>query len=179
MSETETLESEPQEQASDKNEPELSGEQTPSEQESASTEEIAPESTQESDNADIQELSDDQQHSQAPRYKTIKAEPEKIEPIPLKDIKMPDIPELQRILKLQVPVIVRLAEKTMRVSDILDMNPGIIIEFDKTVDEPLDLMINNKCIGKGQTVKIGENFGLKITKITSLGQIIQAMGQDE
>ncbi len=128
---------------------------------------------------EAEQTSDEQQQSDAPKYKTIKAEPEKIEPAPPKDIKIPDIPELQRILKLQVPIIVRLAEKPMRVAEILDMNPGIIIEFDKTVDEPLDLMINNKCIGHGQTVKVGENFGLKVTKITSLGQIIQAMGQEE
>ena len=38
-----------------------------------------------------------------------------------------------------------------------------IIEFEKSSDEPLELMINNKVIGLGETVKVGENFGLRIT----------------
>ncbi len=131
------------------------------------------------DDADAESGVSDESKPKSTKYKTIKAEPEKVEPAPPKELDIPDVPEIQRILRLEVPIIVRLAEKMMKVSEILDMNPGMIIEFDKTVDEPLDLMINNKCIGEGQTVKVGENFGLKVTKIIPLGQIIQAMGKDE
>ncbi len=107
----------------------------------------------------------------------IRSEPEKIDPVPLdEDRKLPDNPELKRILKLEVPIIVRLAEKTMRLGEVLEFIPGTIIEFEKTVDEELDLMINNKCIGKGKAAKIGENFGLKVTDIETIERIIKALG---
>jgi len=81
-----------------------------------------------------------------------------------------------RILRLAVPVIVRLAQRTMPMSEILGITTGSIIEFEKPADSELDLMINNKCIGSGQAVKVGENFGLRVTSIGTVRQRIQAMG---
>jgi flagellar motor switch protein FliN/FliY len=87
------------------------------------------------------------------------------------------VPEINRIMKLQVPIIVRLAEKVLPVGEITQLIPGAIIEFNKTVGEDLDLMINNKVIGSGQAVKVGEKFGLKITRLNSLQEMIKAMGK--
>ena len=85
--------------------------------------------------------------------------------------------DLDRILHLEVPVIVHLAHNTMSLSDIVRLTTGAIIEFDKPSDGELDLMINNKCIGHGQAVKTGENFGLRITQIGSLRDRITALGK--
>ncbi len=52
-----------------------------------------------------------------------------------------------------------------------------IVEFDKPSDSELELLINNKCIGLGQAVKVGENFGLRITRIGSLHDRITALGK--
>lgn len=83
---------------------------------------------------------------------------------------------MHRILRLEVPVIVQLAERTMPLSEILNLTSGAIIEFEKSADSELDLMINNKCIGRGQAVKVGENFGLRVTVTGSLRDRIQALG---
>ena len=72
---------------------------------------------------------------------------------------------IERILKLRVPVVVRLAERTLRTADIMKMAPGSIVEFDRRVDEELDLMVNNRKIGTGHAVKIGEHFGLRVAFI--------------
>jgi flagellar motor switch protein FliN len=84
--------------------------------------------------------------------------------------------ELQRILKLQVPVIVKLAERTLTLQEVMRLGPGAIIEFFKASEEPLELMVNNKTIAIGETVKVGENFGLKITQIGDVRQVIQSLG---
>lgn len=83
--------------------------------------------------------------------------------------------DMCRILSLEVPVIVQLAERTLPLSEIINLTSGAIIEFEKPADSPLDLMINNKCIGKGQAVKVGENFGLRVNTIGSVRDRIQAM----
>ncbi len=80
-----------------------------------------------------------------------------------------------RILLLEVPVIVTLAERMMPLSKILTLSPGSIIEFDKPSDELLDLMINNRCVGRGQAVKVGENFGLRVTVVGSVKSRVEAM----
>ena len=86
--------------------------------------------------------------------------------------------DLQRILRLEVPVIVKLAERRLMLSEVMRLGTGAIIEFFKSSEEPLELLINNKVIGVGETVKVGENFGLRITRIGDLKQVIQSLGAD-
>jgi flagellar motor switch protein FliN/FliY len=86
-------------------------------------------------------------------------------------------PEVARLLKIRVPVIVRLAERRMTVSSARRLSLGMIIEFSKHVDDPLDLLINNHPIGKGETVKVGERFGLRISAIDDRAARIRSLGE--
>jgi flagellar motor switch protein FliN/FliY len=89
----------------------------------------------------------------------------------------PSSNELQRILHLEVPVIVKLAERKLSLAEVLRLGAGAIIEFSKNSEEPLELMINNKSIGFGDAVKVGENFGLKISQIGDVKQVIRSLGE--
>lgn len=86
--------------------------------------------------------------------------------------------ELTRILQLEVPVIVKLSERKLLLSEVLRLGVGAIIEFSKRSDEPLELLINNKPIATGETVKIGENFGLRILHVGDVRNMIQNMGAE-
>ena len=70
---------------------------------------------------------------------------------------------VQSIRRLEVPIIVRLGERTMKLHDVLGLTPGSIIELPQHAGDELALLVNNKAVGLGQAVKVGENFGLKIT----------------
>src|SRR5437763_584821 len=85
--------------------------------------------------------------------------------------------ELRRILRMQVPVIVKLAERKLTLAEVMRLGPGAIIEFVKSNEEPLELLINNKPIGVGDAVKVGENFGLKINQIGDVREVIRSMGR--
>lgn len=89
---------------------------------------------------------------------------------------MPQPPDVQSILKLSVPVIVRLAHRPMALDDVLALGPGALLELPKDAEEPLDLMVNNKAIGQGTAVKVGENFGLRVTAIHEPVERIRALG---
>ncbi len=80
------------------------------------------------------------------------------------------------LLTLRVPVVVRLAERPMSVNEILNMCHGTILEFDRTVEQELDLMIGDCVIGSGVAVKVGEHFGLRITHIGNLRDRIRSLG---
>lgn len=84
--------------------------------------------------------------------------------------------DLTRILSIEVPIIVQLSQRTMPLSEILNLTTGSIIEFDKPADSELELRVNNKCVGSGQAVKVGENFGLRVVRIGTLRERIQALG---
>ena len=86
---------------------------------------------------------------------------------------------LDRILSMKVPVIVKVAEKKMTLQNIMKINLGSVIQFDKDAYQLIDLMVNNSTIGLGKPIKIGENFGLKITQIGDIAKMIQSLGPNE
>ena len=85
-------------------------------------------------------------------------------------------PDLDRILKLKVPVIVRLARRKMPVSEIMQMTHGSILEFNQPADTPLQLLVNNQPIGTGEAVKVGEKFGMRVRDIGDVRDRLHAMG---
>jgi flagellar motor switch protein FliN/FliY len=84
--------------------------------------------------------------------------------------------DLAAVLRLEVPVIVRLGGRQMSVGEVVGLVPGSIIELPKNADDELELLVNNKQIGVGAAVKVGENFGLRITYIGDVRARIEAMG---
>jgi len=82
---------------------------------------------------------------------------------------------VKQLLRLKVPVVVRLAERRMPVGEILKIVPGTILEFDRDVDRELDLLVNNHQIGGGVAVKVDEHFGLRVTRIGRMQDRLQSM----
>ncbi len=87
-----------------------------------------------------------------------------------------ELREFRRILRISVPVIANLAERNLALKEVLGWTPGSIIEFDQPADADLDLVVGNRRIGIGQAVKVGENFGIRITEIGDLVDRIRALG---
>jgi len=86
---------------------------------------------------------------------------------------------LESILSIKVPIIVKIAQKKLRMTEILKFNLGNVIHFDQDAYQHVDLMVNNTTIGLGQPVKIGENFGLKIVQIGDINDTIKALKSED
>ncbi len=85
--------------------------------------------------------------------------------------------EIHRLLAIEVPLIVQLGRRRLNVAEVMRLAVGAILEFQKNADEEMDLLVNNKAIGKGHAVKVGENFGIKITSIGSVAETIRKLGR--
>jgi flagellar motor switch protein FliN len=66
------------------------------------------------------------------------------------------------LLRIRVPVTVTLAAQRKPIQEIIELGPGSIVKFDKTCDEPLELMVGERVIATGEVVKVGDKFGLRI-----------------
>ncbi|HUG93741.1 MAG TPA: FliM/FliN family flagellar motor switch protein [Planctomycetaceae bacterium] len=77
----------------------------------------------------------------------------------------PAVAPARRVLRLPVTVSVHLANRPMELKQLLALTPGSLITFNKPCDELLELFVNNRRYARGEAVKVGENFGLKIDKI--------------
>lgn len=74
---------------------------------------------------------------------------------------------LNMLLDIPLQVTVELGRTKRSVKEILEMSGGSIIELDKLAGEPVDILVNNRHIAKGEVVVIDENFGVRITDILS------------
>lgn len=84
--------------------------------------------------------------------------------------------DLARILHLEVPLIVQIAERRMPFAEVTALTHGSIIELPKQIEEELDVLVNNTRIGSGRAVKVGENFGVRMTKVGTAVDRVTAMG---
>ena len=85
--------------------------------------------------------------------------------------------DLTRILRLEVPLIVQIAERKMPLAEVTALTHGSIIELPKQISEELDVLVNNTRIGSGRAVKVGENFGVRLTQIGAVTDRVVAMGE--
>lgn len=74
---------------------------------------------------------------------------------------------LDMLLDIPLKVTVELGRTKRTIKDILDLSSGSIIELDKLAGEPVDILVNEKLIAKGEVVVIDENFGVRVTDIIS------------
>ncbi|HZG61083.1 MAG TPA: flagellar motor switch phosphatase FliY [Anoxybacillus sp.] len=86
------------------------------------------------------------------------------EPTPLAETESKN---LNILLDIPLQVTVELGRTKRSVQDILNLSSGSIIELDKLAGEPVDILVNNKLIAKGEVVVIDENFGVRVTDIIS------------
>ncbi len=70
------------------------------------------------------------------------------------------------LLRIRLPLEVTLARTRKPLLELLQLCPGAIIQFDKSCEEPLELSINGHVIARGEAVKVGDKFGLRILEIT-------------
>ena len=69
------------------------------------------------------------------------------------------------IMDVPLEVAVVLGRTRKSIKEILEFAPGTIIELDKLAGEPIDVMVNQKLVAKGEVVVIEESFGIRITEI--------------
>lgn len=82
---------------------------------------------------------------------------------------------LDMVLDIRLTATARLGRVDMQISDILALGPGSIIEVGHLVDEPVELLVNDKLIARGDVVVVDEKFGLRITEIVSPRERIESL----
>jgi flagellar motor switch protein FliN/FliY len=86
-----------------------------------------------------------------------------------------DETNLGLLLDIPLKVTVELGRTQKVIKDILELSQGSIVELDKLAGEPVDILVNNKLIAKGEVVVIDENFGVRVTDIVNQWERIQKL----
>ncbi|HUI29761.1 MAG TPA: flagellar motor switch protein FliN [Candidatus Acidoferrales bacterium] len=73
--------------------------------------------------------------------------------------------KIDLLLDLNLNVSVELGKTSMVIKDILELGRGSIIEFDKLVSEPVDILVNGRKMAEGEVVVVDKHFGIRITSM--------------
>jgi flagellar motor switch protein FliN len=103
-----------------------------------------------------------------------------VQPVQFSNLQMGGYPQadetnLNLLLDIPLKVTVELGRTNKVIKEILELSQGSIIELDKLAGEPVDILVNNKLIAKGEVVVIDENFGVRVTDIVNQWDRIQKL----
>jgi len=83
---------------------------------------------------------------------------------------------LERVLEVEVELKVELGRRRLRIADVLGLGPGAVIEFSKSSDEPLDILVNDQLVARGEAVVIGERYGVRVVEVVSPNERLRTSG---
>ncbi len=82
---------------------------------------------------------------------------------------------MEILLDVNLPISVQLGKTSMTIQELLEVGPGSVIELDKMVGSPVEILANNKIIAQGEVVVVDENFGVRITSLISPTERIKSL----
>lgn len=83
--------------------------------------------------------------------------------------------DVDRILDIPLQITVELGRTKMLINDLLQLGQGSVIELSKLVGEPLEVLVNDRLVAKGEVVVINEKFGVRLTEISTPKERIESM----
>lgn len=82
---------------------------------------------------------------------------------------------LDLLMDIPLEVTVELGRTKRSIKEILELGQGSIVELDKLAGEPVDILVNQRLIAKGEVVVIDENFGVRVTDIVSQAERLKQL----
>src|SRR6478672_8342786 len=94
--------------------------------------------------------------------------------------KMSGIPDtshrnLSLIMDIPLRVAVELGRTKMVVNDLLNLGQGSVIELNKLAGEPMEVLVNDKLVARGEAVVVNEKFGVRLTDIISPSERVEQL----
>ena len=94
---------------------------------------------------------------------------------PLNKPEVDDNSNLALLMDVQLPVSVRFGETEMLLEDIVKLGVGSVIELNSGIDQPVELVVNNRTLARGEIVTVDGFYGIRITEITSAGERFKSL----
>jgi flagellar motor switch protein FliN len=77
----------------------------------------------------------------------------------------PDQRNLQLVMDVELNVTLRFGQRQLALREVLELTSGSVIELDRQVEEPVELLLEGKVIARGEAVVIDGNYGLRVTEV--------------
>jgi flagellar motor switch protein FliN len=74
-------------------------------------------------------------------------------------------PGFELLLDVELEASLRFGAREMPLGEILDLGPGDVVQLDRHVSDPVDLIVGDKIVARGEVVLVNGNFGLRVTEV--------------
>lgn len=85
-------------------------------------------------------------------------------------------PNLDFILDIPLEISVELGRTKIPISDLLQLGQGSVIELAKMTGEPLEILVNQRLVARGEVVVINDKFGVRLTDVISPAERVKQLG---
>ena len=86
-----------------------------------------------------------------------------------------DSANISVLMDVQLPVSIRFGETEMALEDVVKLGIGSVIELNSGIDQPVELVVNNRTLARGEIVTVDGFYGIRITEITSVGERFKSL----
>jgi flagellar motor switch protein FliN len=76
-------------------------------------------------------------------------------------------PGIELLLDVELEVSLRFGSREMPLGELLDLGPGDVVQLDRHVTDPVDLIVSDKIVARGEVVLVNGNFGLRVTEVAA------------
>jgi flagellar motor switch protein FliN/FliY len=83
---------------------------------------------------------------------------------------------MSMLMDLTLPVAIELGRTTMSVQEILQLGRGSVVQLERLAGEPIDIYVGDRRFAEGEVVVLGENFGVRVTRIVSRASGAELIG---
>lgn len=75
--------------------------------------------------------------------------------------------DMDFLLDIPLEITVELGRVRMLIKDLLQLGQGSVVELEKIAGEPMEILVNDKLVARGEVVVVNEKFGVRLTDIIS------------
>lgn len=79
------------------------------------------------------------------------------------------------LLEVELEAVVRFGSRSLELRELLELGPGDVLELDRQVTDPVDLIVGDKIVARGEVVLVDGNFGLRVTDVAEPARRLESI----
>jgi flagellar motor switch protein FliN len=81
------------------------------------------------------------------------------------------------LMDVRLTMTMRFGSRQLRLREVLELSPGAVVELDRKVQEPVDLLLEGRLVARGEVVVIDGSYGLRVTDVSPLSSLGEAKNE--
>jgi flagellar motor switch protein FliN/FliY len=77
--------------------------------------------------------------------------------------------KLDLLMDVELALTLRFGSRSMLLREVLDLHPGTVVDLDRQVKDPIDVLLDGRLVARGEVVVLNGNYGVRVTEVAPVG----------